>query len=171
MRKAFTLIELLISIVILTILMLFLYKSYAALNRSNTVLAQELTSIEKFEKVKKVLYMDFTLALKSKKIVTILKQDRNADVVFLQTKNSLHKRVNPYVAYVFKEHKLYRLESLKPFKEYPFTADVEFVADYLGEVDTFRVYESKRAKSKVYLVHILFADAKEILLKIKPLNS
>ncbi|HIC13491.1 MAG TPA: prepilin-type N-terminal cleavage/methylation domain-containing protein, partial [Sulfurimonas sp.] len=40
-KSAFTLIELLISIAILSILMLFLYKSYANLNRSNILLHEE----------------------------------------------------------------------------------------------------------------------------------
>ena len=56
MRKAFTLIELMISIVILTILMLFLYKSYAALNKSNTLLSQEVQKISKIELLKEVIY-------------------------------------------------------------------------------------------------------------------
>ena len=154
---------------ILSILMLFLYKSYAALNKSNSLLAIETIKLKKTEMIKKSIYLDFTTAIS--KSVKIIQQDTKEDVVFIQTKNSLHKRINPYVAYIMKEHILYRLESLKPFKEYPLGADSEFVADKLGEVKIFRTYKSHDTKNELYLVHILFKDKSEILLKMKVLNS
>jgi len=154
---------------ILSILMLFLYKSYAALNKSNTLLAVETQKLIKTEKIKKSIYLDYTNAIAHS--VKILKQNAKEDIVFMQTTNSLHKRINPYVAYIMKEHNLYRLESLKPFKEYPLGADSEFVTDILGTVKSFRTYKSQDAKKELYLVHILFEDKSEILLKMKVLNS
>ena len=168
-KSAFTLIELIISIVILSILMLFLYKSYDALNKSNSLLAKETKKLQMQEEVKKSIYLDFTNALA--KSVKILKQDTKEDVVFMQTRHSLHKRINPYVAYIIKDKILYRLESLKPFIEYPLGADSEFVADKLGKVKSFRTYKSRDTKKELYLVHILFKDKSEILLKMKVLNS
>jgi prepilin-type N-terminal cleavage/methylation domain-containing protein len=168
-RSAFTLIELMVSIVILSILMLFLYKSYDMLNRSNTFIGKEVETISKEYLLKKTLYLDFATAIK--KSITILNQDQQSDILFLQSKHSLHKRVNPYVAYIFKENRLYRLESLKPFVEYPLTADSEFIADNLGEAEIFRVYKSKTKNSRVYLLHILFKNKKEVLLKVKQLNG
>ena len=108
MRKAFTLIELLISIVILTILMLFLYKSYAALNRSNVIISKEIKKLQTIQLIKQTLYMDFTLALKQlppKDIVVILNQDKKNDVVYFQSSHSLHKRINPYIAYIMQDKK------------------------------------------------------------------
>lgn len=174
MRKAFTLIELLISIVILSILMLFLYKSYAALNKSNQIFEEELKSVTKIELLKKVIYLDLSLAVQSDTngtAIQILNQDRDEDVLFLQTFNSIHDRVNPYVAYIVKEKKLYRLESLKRFREYPLGADSEFVVDELGEINSFRVYKSKDSTQELYLVHLSFKEESEILLKIKVLNA
>jgi len=169
MRKAFTLIELLISIMILSILMLFLYKSYAGLNRSNKIIAKEIQKIQNYQLIKKTLYMDFSLALKNS--VMILNQDRKNDVVFMQSSHSLHRRINPYIAYILKDKKLYRLESLKPYKEYPLAADTEFVSDYLAEVKSFRVYASNGKAKNFYLLHILFADKEELILKVKLLNA
>ena len=168
-KSAFTLIELIISIVILSILMLFLYKSYDALNKSNAQLAKETEKIEDAEKIKKSIYLDFTNALA--KSVKIIKQGTKEDVLFMQTRHSVHKRINPYVAYFIKDKVLYRLESLKPFLEYPLGADSEFVADKLGKVKIFRTYKSQDSKQELYLVHILFEDKSEILLKVKVLNS
>ena len=170
MRKtAFTLIELIISIVILSILMLFLYKSYAGLNKSNMIFSEEVEKITKGQLLKKTIYLDFSSAIS--KSVSILDQNQREDIVFLQTTNSVHKRINPYVAYIVNDKILYRLESLKPFKEYPLGADSEFVSDKLGEVKSFRVYASKAENQELYLVHIIFTKRDEILLKLNVLNS
>lgn len=168
MRKAFTLIELLISIVILSILMLFLYKSYASLNRSNALLSKEVSKLKTTQLLKKTIYMDFTLALKNS--VKILKQDKQEDVVYLQTSNSVHKRINPYVAYILKDKKLYRLESLRPFKEYPMGADAEFVSDMVAKAKSFRVYPSTTQRKYLFLVDLVPVNRDEILLNIKALN-
>ncbi|MDF1883046.1 prepilin-type N-terminal cleavage/methylation domain-containing protein [Sulfurimonas sp. SAG-AH-194-C21] len=169
MRKAFTLIELIISIVILTIIMIFLYKSYAAINKSNILLSNEVQKISQVELLKEVIFKDFSVAISSEtntSIVTILNQSKREDVVFLQTSNSIHKRINPYVAYVVNDKRLYRLESLKPFREYPLVLDSEFVVDELGKVKSFRVYKSKDTIKGTYLFHALFEDSQEILLKV-----
>jgi len=166
MRRAFTLIELMISISILSIIMIFLYKSYSSLNRSNKFYEKEVLHIKKEELIKKVLFLDFALSLE--KSVTILNQEKNQDIVFLQSSNSMHHRFNPYIAYVFKDSKLYRLESLKKFVSYPIEVDAEFSAECLGEVESFRVYKS--TTKKAYLVHIDFKKDKDVLFKVKKLN-
>ena len=147
-------------------MMLFLYKSYSSLNRSNRVLLEETQLIAKKELLKKTLYLDFSLAMGN----TIINQSKTEDIVILKTVNSVHKRIHPYVAYIFKDKKLYRLEALRPIQEYPLTVDSEFVIDELGAVEIFRVYRSKDAKTPTLLVHILFADKDEILLKINQFN-
>ena len=195
MRKAFTLIELLISVSILSIMMIFLYKSYASLNMSNNFYKKELESIKSEQIKKRVFFLDFSLSLYKKN--NILNQDIDEDVVFLQTSNSLHKRFNPYVAYIVKDSNLYRLESLKEFKVYPLDIDSEFEIDYIGEVDSFRVYKStgkfevvinndtnatdsnttennttiEQGPSELFLVHVDFKEDEDILLKIKGLNE
>jgi len=173
MRKGFTLIELMVSISILSVMVVFLYQSYASLNRSNKFYANELTNITAQQLRKRVLFLDYSLA--ASKSIKIENLGREEDIVFMQTSHSLHKIYNPYVAYVIKEKKLYRLESLRAFKEYPFSVDDEFVVDYLGEVNSFRVYQTdKKLKSKsgeIYLVHVDFQKEDNILLKIKLLNN
>ncbi|SFV50705.1 hypothetical protein MNB_SM-4-438 [hydrothermal vent metagenome] len=165
-KSAFTLIELLISIVILSILMLFLYKSYANLNRSNTLLHEEVQKISKIQKIKKTILMDFTSAIN----VNILSQDTKTDIGFLQSRHSLHLRINPYIAYIVKDKILYRIESFKPLTEFPLVADSEFIAEELGQVKIFRIYKATDTKINLYLVHLLFEDKQEILLKLNPLG-
>lgn len=173
MRKGFTLIELMISIVILSIMMLYLYETYSSLNISNSIYGNKTETLKGEQLKQKVIYLDMSLSLN--KSIQILNQDKEEDVLFMQSSHSLHKRHNPYIAYILKEKKLYRLESLKPFVEYPLGVDSDFVVDYMGEIDSFRVYKnSKKVEEiieEIYLVHIDFKREGDILLKVKVLNE
>jgi prepilin-type N-terminal cleavage/methylation domain-containing protein len=177
MRKAFTLIEMMISITILALMMVFLYQSYASLNISNAVFKGATDGIKEIELKKRVIFLDFSLAVRSDAngTINILKQEKNEDVVFMQSAHSLHKRHNPYVGYFIKEKQLYRIESLKPLHEFPLGVESEFVADTLGEVKSFRVYKNQpKAEdnaSEAYLIHIDFAEDEDILIKTKMLNE
>ncbi|MBU0631603.1 prepilin-type N-terminal cleavage/methylation domain-containing protein [bacterium] len=164
MRKAFTLIEMMVSIVILSVMMLFLYQSYASLNSSNALYRTKVEDIKTIELKKKIIFLDFSLALfASDKIIN---KEKNEDIVFLQSSNSIHQRFNPYITYIVKENKLYRLESLKELSD-PLPADAEFDADYFGEVKSFRVYKSKTT----YLINIDFKQSDAVLMKVKGLNE
>lgn len=177
MRKAFTLIEMMISITILAIMMIFLYQSYASLNISNEVFKKATNKIKDVELKKRVIFLDFSLALHgdANATINIINQETNEDVVFMQSAHSLHKRHNPYIGYFMKNKKLYRIESLKPLREYPLGVESEFVADSLGEVNGFRVYKnqpkSDENASEAYLIHIDFKTDEDILLKTKMLNE
>lgn len=177
MRKGFTLIEMMISITILAIMMIYLYQSYASLNISNAVFKKATDEIKEIELKKKVVFLDFSLALRGdvNGSLNILNQEKNEDVVFMQSAHSLHKRHNPYVGYLVKDKKLYRIESLKPFRQYPLGIESEFVADSFGEVKSFRVYKNQpKAEdnaSEAYLIHIDFTEDEDILLKTKMLNE
>ena len=168
-KKAFTLIELMVSIMILSIMMIFLYKSYASLNISNSILQTELKSTLYIQKIKKTILLDISLALANS--VRIENREKNEDTVFFQTSNSLHKRFNPYIVYIVKNKKLYRVESLKNINTYEFPVNSEFDADILGEVNSFRVYKSKQKNKEIYLFDIKFEKFDSILLKVKVLNE
>jgi prepilin-type N-terminal cleavage/methylation domain-containing protein len=166
MRKAFTLIEILIAITILSIMMLFLYKSYSSLNISNRFYKNELSQITNGYLKKKVFFLDLSLAYKEK--INILNQDPKEDVLFMQSANSIHKRHNPYIAYIVQDAKLYRLESMHEFKEYPLSVGGEYVADCLGDINSFRIYASK-GEEAAFLVDADFKEDEDILLKVKVL--
>lgn len=171
-RRGFTLIEMMIAIVIFSIVMIYLYESNANLRRSNVFYEKEVSKLKSKELKKKVLFLDFSLM--HYKSIQILNQDKHEDVVFLQSSNSIHGRSNPYIAYLIKNQKLYRLESFKKFNEYPLAADSEFDADFIGDVNGFRVYENQKQKNvqdSIYLIHINFKNEEPILLKVKALNE
>jgi len=163
MRKAFTLIEMMIAISILSIMIIFLYESYASLNISNKFYKKELLTIKNKQLKKRVLYLDFLLAFSNN--IKILNQDNKIDIVFLQSKNSMHKRYNPYIAYIIKNSNLYRLESLHKFNSFPLSIDAKFSVQHFGEIENFRVYKSKFDES--YLLHVKFKNEDDILLKIE----
>lgn len=168
MRRAFTLIELMVSISILSIMMLYLYQSYGSLNRSNDIVQNELEGIISIQKLKRVVFLDFSLAMY--KSVSVEFRDTDEDFVFFQSSHSLHKRYNPYIAYIVKNEVLYRLESLKAFKTYELSADTEFDVDKIGEVGFFKVYKSKSDKES-FLIDIDFKNKEDLILKVNVLNE
>ena len=103
MRKAFTLLELLISISILSIMMIFLYKSYATLNKSNNNFKQEVEVLETLKLKKKIMFLDFAVSKSGS--VDIEDKDRQNDIVIMQSANSIHRRFNPYIAYIISNEK------------------------------------------------------------------
>ncbi len=173
MRKAFTLIEMMIAIVIFSVMVIFLYRSYGSLERSNAKYEKIEKGMERFFKVKKTLFLDFSLAVENN--ITILNQDRNEDVVFVHTSNSLHNRFDPYVAYVVKEGVLYRIESLRPFREYPFGADTFGDVDKVASIKRFRVYKALKKENgnivTLYLIDAVLKNGKKILYKVRRLNQ
>jgi len=171
LRAAFTLIEMLIAISIFSIMTLYLYKTYSSINIANENLGVEVSKIQEIQKIKKLMYMDFNLALfNEKNIINIKNRDKGEDFVFFQSSHSVHKRFNPYITYIVKNEKLYRLESLRPIDSFEIGRDVSFDIDYLGEVNSFRVYKSTN-KNVSYLVAVDFKSMENILLKITPLNN
>lgn len=168
MRRGFTLIELLVAISILSIMMLFLYESYAALNHSNSFYEKEVTHLEREQLIKKIIFLDFSLAVN--KSIDILNQEKNEDAVLMQSAHSLHKMYNPYIAYIIKNTKLYRLESLQSLS-YPLNVNSEFSIDYIGQVDSFRTYRSSKEIENGFLVHVNFKHENDVLLKISSLEN
>ena len=172
MKKGFTLIEMMISISILSIIMIFLYQAYSDLNKSNQKYKTIVAKIDKNIKIKKVVYLDFLLSLTNN--VYIQNQDVDEDIVILQTTNSIHNNINPYVSYIVKDNKLYRIESLiKP--TIPFGVDLKGVVDYIEEVNRFRVYKALKKDNNntktLYLIDIDFKNIDDILYKITSLNQ
>jgi prepilin-type N-terminal cleavage/methylation domain-containing protein len=167
MRRAFTLIELLVSIAILSILMLFLYKSYAELNRVNAVYTKEVESLQQFERIKKTLYLDLSFA--KKRTIVIDNGDKDFDLLFFQVNHSLHQRINPYISYIVHDKVLYRLESLQKISKYPIDGDIAFVIDKLGSVEKFKIFPM-RGDNTQYLFDVKFTNRVRIILKVKVLN-
>lgn len=168
LRTAFTLIEIVIAITIFSIMMLYLYKSYASLNLSNTFYQKEATQIKEIKLKQKIIFLDFSLLLFSE--YEIIKNDKKNDTVFLQTSNSMHGRINPYVAYVIKDSRLYRIESYKKITAENFGIERVLDIDDFGEVEKFRVYENSSDKL-YFLIDAAFKNSSNLLLRVRSLNE
>ena len=161
-RSGFTLIELMISVLLLSLVMLFLYQTLSSLTQANNFYEEKLDSASQLQKISKVLYLDLMLSEGNVSSVNI---DRMSDAVMMQTAHSVHRRILPFVGYLVRDGILYRIESSQQLA-YPLGAENEMVVDNLGPVKTFRLYASKEH----YLVDFRQDDTKKVLFKVRALN-
>jgi type II secretory pathway component PulJ len=149
MRQAFTLMELMISIVLIVLITLFLFGAIASSKLSNDSLLKhskvELERMELFELLYRDVFEAVTINPKESK-------DKHFTIVSMQTKNSLYDIAAPYVTYYVnaKTNVLTRLEGAREIK-LPITYENEnfvMVDQFLKEVTAFNLYEDGSIKSK-----------------------
>ena len=164
MRKAFTLIEMLIAVSLLSVITIFLYQTYASLQQSNHFYGEELSEASREQKLRKTIYMDLALSIPdSFKLINI---DKNSDVILMQSSHSVHNRIMPYIAYMIKDGHLWRIESSEELF-YPLHGEEEMVIDDLKEVEIFRIFE----KENSFLVHLEQNNKKMMLFRTNRLND
>jgi prepilin-type N-terminal cleavage/methylation domain-containing protein len=113
MRKAFTLIEILITTILTSLLMLVLYGTIDNLRQSNTFYEKKLNEFDEKNKALTLLRNDIMDARK----FTLLDNDpKNYSVLSLETQSSIYGIECPYVTWLVmkKGKKLIRLESAFP---------------------------------------------------------
>jgi len=166
-KNAFTLIELMISIVILSVLMLFLYKSYSDLNRANKTYNKAIDELNNISLVKQTLYLDMLLSTHRSIVVT--HKSVKYDIVTFSTEHSLHKLIKPYVAYIVKDAHLYRVESNKEINASIISREQQIIVDKIGGIKKFKIYTSKNADN-IFLVEAVFKKMPPIVFKAKAMN-
>lgn len=107
MRKAFTIIELLISIALLSILIVFMYQNIDVLKKSNFIYEKFYNKTSLNTKIHTTIFLDLAQSISVKKI------NGDFDRVILQTSHSHFGIIMPYVAYIVNKNTLYRVESIK----------------------------------------------------------
>jgi len=144
-RRAFTLIELMVSIALTVIVVLFLYKALATQEISNKVLAKNAASLHQTDQIFDLLYRDF-LESNETKIATTFNKDYN--ILYLSTRNSLHDIPVAHVVYYVnaKDKTLVRLESAYPIK---LPVDLEkikyiFADPLVKKITKFRMFYTRR---------------------------
>ncbi len=159
MRRAFTLVELMISVILLSIIVTFLYQSVAQLQNSNQKLIKSTNKTLEREDLLKVLYNDF-INLTS---LDIIDKSDDTDVLVLQSTNSFYKMSMPYVRYmVDNDAILRRIESAGVQLDYE---NSFFRFDTLAtEVKTLKVYE----KDGHYFIYVKSDNMQDIYLDIIP---
>jgi prepilin-type N-terminal cleavage/methylation domain-containing protein len=164
MKRAFTLIEMLIAVGLLSVITLFLYQTYSSLQHSNRFYGEELSEAAREQKLRKTIYLDLALSMPDS--IKLINIDKNSDVLIMQSSHSVHQRIMPYIAYLVKDAHLMRIESSQKLS-YPLSGEEEMVIDDLEEVNIFRVFQ----KDDSFLVHLEEADKKMILFRTNRLND
>jgi len=155
MKKAFTLIEIMLAIIILSILLLAINNIIANLKSTKDFLQNISNKEKKNELFIKTLYYDI---LNSNTMTVKHSFDSDYDRIYLNTKNSLYNLINPYVIWYVskKNNSLIRVES--PFK-ITLPSDRVFFADKFAEnVKIFKIF----SKNKKELIFIQAANKKPL---------
>jgi len=109
MKRAFTLIEVIISIFLFSLIVVFLYKSVSSLKLNNKNLIQNSKQNKTISRTIKLLKEDLILARK----LSLKKVDKNY-IIIEQTLSSIHDIAKPFVSWkILKDNSLVRVEQTK----------------------------------------------------------
>lgn len=164
-KKAFTLVELIISVVLLGIIATFLYTTVSNLERTNKIFSANEKALSQKEKIVDLLYEDI-FAANSLKI-----RGTEHSLVSMQTDNSLFDIAKPNVTWLVVREKntLLRFESTKAFEDISSDNSDYYHISKVGEnCEIFKVYQSNKKEN--ILIHIQFKDQEPMVYEFtKPL--
>ncbi len=164
LKHGFTLLEVLISIMLLSLVLMALYRSADILRNSNKNLFHHLERSSDSIKGAKVLYIDL---LQADGNITIENRDKNFyRVIIYNTKHSLHGLYSAKVVWlVYKENKtLLRLEGIDfnlPLKE-----DNRVETDVISKnIELFTVYKSKKRDKILFIIKSVGKEAQSFMIQ------
>lgn len=168
-KKAFTLIEILISIVLLVIIVLFLYQALDLSTKSNKFFSQKLLIQEDKTKLKKIFFSDIVHCYSKK---TKISEDRDEKTIFqLKSTNTYHDSFYNHITYfISKEDNLIRCESKKIFnKEKLFDDffDKAYIDIIATNVKNFKVIQKDKKQHAIYLK---FKDESDMMFVFKSMR-
>ena len=164
-RAAFTLVELLISIALMSIIILLLYQSLNQTKLSNQKFSEFYERQNRYTKLIDLIKRDF-LEADEKSIKIVRGREKEFDTIKLKTQNSIKGIFNPYVLYYVarEDDSLIRAESTRSINPGMVGLDTPFKATLIEKnVLKFRVFKDK----KRYLFYIEFKDKKPIVFNIE----
>ncbi len=161
--KAFTLLEVLISIMLLSLVLMALYKSAEILRNSNKNLYNHLEKTSNALKGAKTLYMDL---LQSDGNITIKNKEKKFDRVTFNTNHSLYGLSIAQVSWlVYKENNtLLRLEGGEyniPLKDGQNVAIDAITQD----IELFKVYKSKKKSDILVIIKLKGEDTQTFMVQ------
>lgn len=159
-QTGFTLVEILVSISIFSIVILFLHRTLDMTQKSNKFYSNKLTQKQKENNVKKVFFLD--LIHKNNKLSTKNDREKNSIVKFKST-NTYHNPFYENITYlVSKEKNLLRIESKELFDSKKLT-DSFFKNSYIDIIDNnVTKFKVETQKNKKIVFYILKGDDKII---------
>lgn len=111
-HRGFTLVEMIVSVLLMSILFLYLYGSINNVKKTNEPYMKRSSELEKENKIFNLLTDDFLLASKIS-----VQEFPKYDIVTFNSTNSLYQMQNPVITYVVSKNEkaLLRIESFKKF--------------------------------------------------------
>lgn len=167
MKKSFTLLEVLISITLFMILILFLYKTLDQTKYSNKLFASKEQSLKSSNDLYDIFLEDVAQA----KTIKIVPDRNNRSIVKLESSNTYHNSFYTNITYlVGSNSKLVRIESKDEFKEG--LSPSEFYEDAFIDflLENIEVFEVQKATNS-YLFAIKEKDKKRILFNTYKLGA
>ncbi len=165
MKRAFTLIEILISITLIGLITMFVSSTITGIKKSNYIFEKKVKKSLKIEKIHSILHSDLYSATKID-----IKSYRKYSVLSIRSKNSLYGIEEPHIVWlVLKDKKtLTRMESAKEIL--PLPPDTEkssyIFSDKVAEnCNNFYIVLSKKGDSVLVFVDI--ENEKPIISEIK----
>ena len=158
LKKGFSLVELIISVVLLGIIVTFLYSTVSNLEKTNRIFAANEHTLSQSEKVIELLYDDIFAA------DTLTLKGLDNSLLSMQTGNSIFDIAKPYVTWLVVRDKntLLRFESIRAFKDMNSQNSDYFHISKVGEdCEIFKIYQSN-SKEHI-LIHIQFKDKEPIV--------
>jgi len=142
MKKAFTLIEVIISIMIFSLVATLLYKSVASLKLNNKNYKNTIDSNKNISKVIQLIKKDILLA----KQIDIKSLDK--DTLKIITTNSIHNIAKPTITWKIlpDSHTLIRVEEIN---------DIKYIDNTTLKCDKIKVYYSKKEHKVLFYIKTL----------------
>ncbi|MDR1007556.1 MAG: prepilin-type N-terminal cleavage/methylation domain-containing protein [Campylobacteraceae bacterium] len=155
MKRAFTLLEVIISIAIFALMAIYMYQSINVVTISNGFYERKYSDDERTDKVRRLFYNDLFLQTNVYANATI-NRNGDFDIFYLHTKNSIHAMTSPYVTYFVNDGALFRVESqVRETVPLNYQAVERVKVDKLFDnVTLFRIYENRNS----YLISYYYDD-------------
>jgi prepilin-type N-terminal cleavage/methylation domain-containing protein len=166
MKKAFTLLEMLVSITLFSIILIFLYQVLETTKNHNNKYEVQVERQLNLYELELAIFKDFA---NQKKIIEPIKEDKNKNhILQLQTNTTYHDPFYNHVVYFLsRDNELIRIESKKLLNFSNLSASLEnsFVDIVENNVEKFQVTLSE--DKSTYFFYIEYLNGKSLYFSIK----
>lgn len=170
-KRAFTLVEMMISITIFSIVIIFLYQALDITKKSNKFYTKQLEKLESKSDIKKLIFEDI---INSEGNTTKgISEDKNGNQIFkFKTSNIFHNPFYTNVTYLLsKEDNLLRIESKDIFDKNKMHSFIDntYIDIVENNVTKFKISKNKKDK-KSYAVYIEYQEKDSIIFTLKSIR-
>lgn len=160
-KNSFTLVEILVSITIFSIVVLFLYETLDMTKKSNNFYSEKLEDKQEQTRIKKILFLDMMHKVGDIKIDS---HKDGSKIVKFRSKNIYHNPFYDNITYlVSRDKNLIRIESKKEFDQKKLDDDF-FKNSYIDHFDTNVTKLQVKKQADKSLVFYILKENKEKML-------